>query len=443
MHGIDRQMPRHRARLSRTGGRLSSSSPARYPSSATFESSLVEFIASYAAMWQAASRATPSLGKLIDEPRQRQSEQKASRFLRWLEEWLPRYPKSEAKRATADAQLMDRLDPLMTDCLGFPVKSQGLLLGAGYRGATGQFVRAAKGFAADMDPGDLFQALRNVWVANSIQVFLGRPVKLSPSIFGYSMLYPYTDNYLDDPKRSRDAKAAMGDWLTRRLGHRPSPPRSTREKDVAHLLGLIDQDYPPGQFPEVHASLRAIHRAQVRSLAQQQSSRPLTDLELLEVSLEKGGTSVLADGYLVAGQLEKTEAHFLFGYGALLQLLDDLQDCRSDRAVGHETLFSRALGAGPLDELASRLHHFSRRVLASCRDFGGSRDHGLPALLERSSALSTLFAVAGNQECFSRPYLDQLEACSPFRFSFIEAQGKRRAEKLRQATRAALERIAS
>lgn len=54
------------------------------------------------------------------------------------------------------------------------------------------------------------------------------------------------------------------------------------------------------------------------------SNKPLSELETLTVYLAKGGASVLADGYLVAGKLTKDQEYFLFGYGAYLQLLDDI-----------------------------------------------------------------------------------------------------------------------
>ncbi len=49
---------------------------------------------------------------------------------------------------------------------------------------------------------------------------------LSPAIFAYSMLYPWTDNCLDDPRLAPAAKIAFGDWLALRLtGEEVAPPR--------------------------------------------------------------------------------------------------------------------------------------------------------------------------------------------------------------------------
>jgi hypothetical protein len=46
--------------------------------------------------------------------------------------------------------------------------------------------------------------------------------------------------------------------------------------------------------------------------------------KILPISFFKGGTSVLADAFLVKGNLNIKEMHFAFAYGSFLQLLDDL-----------------------------------------------------------------------------------------------------------------------
>jgi hypothetical protein len=60
----------------------------------------------------------------------------------------------------------------------------------------------------------------------------------------------------------------------------------------------------------------------------------LTEIDVLAIGLEKGGTSILADGYLVGNTLSSAPAAFLFGWGAFLQLADDLQDVRLDGQAG-------------------------------------------------------------------------------------------------------------
>ena len=119
---------------------------------------------------------------------------------------------------------------------------------------TATFLDEALAFNPSFELGDLYQALRNVWIMNSQQLFRGSPIVYSPSIFAYSMLYPYTDNALDDrstgPKREgpvrRASRGSVGgrgpeaDFTSRsgclsphwhdrrRASEGPFPPRSMR-----------------------------------------------------------------------------------------------------------------------------------------------------------------------------------------------------------------------
>jgi len=65
---------------------------------------------------------------------------------------------------------------------------------------TRSFVRQAKAFDSDLAFSDIFQACRNMWIMNGLQLIMGIPMQVTRSIFAYSMLYPYTDNLIDDPR---------------------------------------------------------------------------------------------------------------------------------------------------------------------------------------------------------------------------------------------------
>ena len=75
----------------------------------------------------------------------------------------------------------------------------------------------------------------------------------------------------------------------------------------------------------------------------------------------------MADAYFAAGSLSPDEAQFAFGWGALLQLADDLQDLQQDLRQGILTVFTQAaartpLGT-PLDNLTTRTLSFGQRVM--------------------------------------------------------------------------------
>jgi len=290
--------------------------------------------------------------------------------------------------------------------------------------ATRQFVRQAKAFAPAISDQNLFQALRNLWVTHSVQLFLRAPITLSPTIFAYSMLYPWTDNCLDDLRLERAAKIAFGDWLTLRLSGEIAPTRDVHAEQVGRLVGMIERLYPRAEFPEVYLSLQAIHHAQMRSLDQQDVAWTLDEQALLDLSIAKGGASVLTDACLVRGSLTDDEAEFMFAYGVLLQLMDDLQDLRDDLANRHLTIFTRQTRIGPLDEVTTRLWAFTQKVLWGFSRFASAQPCPLKSLVQDNFRLLLVQTVARNHEFYTPDFVMRVEASSPVRFCYLTGQEK-------------------
>jgi hypothetical protein len=77
-----------------------------------------------------------------------------------------------------------------------------------------RLARWARRFDARLSMDDIFQACRNAWTACGLQPLLGERVGITSSILGYSLLYPYSDNYLDradnQPRRSSASVSDSG-----------------------------------------------------------------------------------------------------------------------------------------------------------------------------------------------------------------------------------------
>ena len=242
------------------------------------------------------------------------------------------------------------------------------------------------------------------------------------------MLYPYTDNPLDGPDIDAATKRTSDERLARRLRGARLEPVDANEHKVSQLVGMIEGQYPRNDFPAVYLGLLAIHRAQCRSLGQHGRQSPY-ETDILGISLAKGGSSVLADGYLVAGALSDAEAKFLFGYGVLLQLLDDLQDVGPDREAGHMTVFSQTAEGWPLDRITTRLLGFMDRILDSgARRFDGPRCQSLWMAIRRNCTHLLLQAVATNRGLFTSELVTAFESHSPLPFASLGTL-RRRAER--------------
>jgi hypothetical protein len=248
------------------------------------------------------------------------------------------------------------------------------------------------------------------------------PVKVTPSIFAYSMLYPYTDNYLDDPSFASETKHSFNLRFQRCLQGETVTPANPHEAVIKELVAMIEQEYDRQRFPQVWDSLLAIHAAQARSLSLVAPSASPYELDVLGITFKKGGTSVLADGYLAAGDLSPQQANFCFSYGCFTQLVDDLEDLEDDRRKGQITIFTQTLPHWRLDAITNRMIHFGRNLTELIIGFDSPSAPMLRELIQRSldPVLLDIAGRAGSH--YSRTYLHSLESHMPFRFSAVQKQ---------------------
>lgn len=345
-----------------------------------------------------------------------------------VEQEARKRPCSAADRAAMQNELMKVFGRFAATALDLPEDAVALITNDFvYLGA--EFSRQARRFDGHLGMEETFQACRNAWTAGGLQALLGVPITITPSILGYSLLYPYSDNYLDSKSVSAGQKSRFSARFRRRLCGETTAPLNDREAAIWASVALIEAQYPRAEFPRVYESLLAIHRAQEQSMVQAREFGDCTPEELLRISFAKGGTSVLADAYLVSGDLEECDAELAFDWGAVLQLGDDLEDVRGDLRHGSSTLFTQAVRARkPLDSLAAQLLNFSEQTALRMNRFA----HGsatLKNLLRVSWRSIVLSGIANSAEFFSPTFLDQVEAQSPFRFDFLRARNKQLARR--------------
>lgn len=292
-----------------------------------------------------------------------------------------------------------------------------------------QLAQFARQQYPELSMGDIIQAARNAWTACGLQPLLGAKIALTPSILGYSLLYPHSDNYLDDVDISVPMKLRFSERFGCRLAGGGLAAADELERAIWELIGLIERQYPRTRFPQVFDSLLAIHQAQERSIGQLHSEFLNGENDYLRLSLAKGGTSVLADACLAKGFLNEAESGFAFAWGVLLQLGDDLQDLQDDVRRGSTTLFAQAAVAGErLDGLATQLFHFSERVGRRLEELPNGTASFKRLLIMSWRSLITR-AIADSHEFFSSGFVEEAERGSPFRFEFLRARSQRLASR--------------
>jgi len=354
----------------------------------------------------------------------RQREKAYDDGLSAIERQVRRAPRGKSGRSAIQEQSIGAFARFSASALDLEPAAVALITGD-FLPVGNEFTRRARHFDAGLSMAEIVQACRNAWTASGLQPLLGESMALSPSILGYSLLYPYSDNYLDGVDVSSQAKLRFSARFRARLRGEEMLPSDDREVAIWALVSLIEEQFPRVVFPQVYEALLAIHQAQEASIAQQRISGPCSDAEILRISCAKGGTSVLANACLARGWVSEQEARFSFQMGTLLQLGDDLQDLREDLERGSSTLFSAAAARGAaLDDLVAQLLSFHERVAVGM-DALPNGSPTLKRLLRTSWRLLILGAVAQAHEHFSPEFLSRMEASSPFRFAFLRDRTKK------------------
>jgi hypothetical protein len=205
-------------------------------------------------------------------------------------------------------------------------------------------------------------------------------------------------------------------WLE---GERPAY-RNDTEKKIFLLVSMIEQQFPRSRFPEVFQSLLAIFNAQIKSLIQQKQKN---GADILDISLEKGGTSVVADGYLLTGTMDSRMEDFCFGYGAFLQFADDIQDVDDDTENRHLTLFSQFAQKDHLDVIANKLFNYMLTIVNL--HLSAPANQRLRELILQNCYFMVLEAIGKNAQFYSDKYIRKIESQFPFSFSFFKTVKKR------------------
>lgn len=282
------------------------------------------------------------------------------------------------------------------------------------------FIKQCKAFDKKISYEDIGQAMRNVWIISLLQKMKDVDISFSMAIFGYSMLYPYTDNYLDDVEISMEEKNEFNHRLHKRLLGENIEGRNDHEKQVFKLVEYIESVFRREEYPKVFKGLLLIYEEQVKSLRQQEGISNPYEKDMLDISIEKGGASVIGDGYLIEGNLTREEEIFTYGYGFLLQLCDDLQDVKVDYENKHMTIMSQLAGKYELDNIVNKLINLTINVLDDATCFKGENVKDVKKLIKDNCILMIIFAIVMNKEYFSKGYIKEVSKYLPFTLSYTE-----------------------
>lgn len=283
---------------------------------------------------------------------------------------------------------------------------------------TEEFMRASREFDENISMEDIVQALRNVWAMGLFQWITFEKVTLTKSLFAYSMLYPYTDNYLDDPNISTEQKKNFNKGVARKLKGYSETTSSKKVRQVFKLIELIEEEFPRETYTELYEVMSAMQEAQERSLTQHGDVK-IDERELLDISVQKGGLSVLLHGYLVKGKVSLEEASFLYSFGVVLQICDDIQDVIEDMNNNHNTIVTKVGYKWNLDYITNNLMNFSYKMFTYIKENDKNKNIWMWNLIETKVLNMIFFAICRNRKLYSKDYVKSICSYFPYRIIYI------------------------
>lgn len=289
--------------------------------------------------------------------------------------------------------------------------------------STSNFIKKARAFNEYMKEEDIGQAMRNVWIVNLLQGVFNEEIYLNDAIFAYSMLYPYTDNYIDNAKININEKAEFNKNLTKKLKGEPISSDKDYYNKIFCLVEMIEKIYDRNKFHQVYESLLEIQEGQILSMKQQHKNIIPYEKNILGISIKKGASSVLVDGNLVRGFLSEKEEDFCLGYGFILQLADDLQDVKEDIKNNHVTIMSQLAKVYPINSIANKLMNFTEEFFENHICLRGK--DVLKELIKNNCLMLILFSIINSSEFFTNDYIDQIEEYVPFSAEYVNSIEKK------------------
>lgn len=274
-----------------------------------------------------------------------------------------------------------------------------------FQSETKRFVRKTRRFDQELSTENIWQALRNYFIYAVIGDLQGQPQDCKEAPFSYSLLYPYTDNYIDDKKHTPQQKQDYNFMISQVLKDMPVEARGKLEEKTHQLLFIVMDSYSGDKRKEIQNLLIWMLEAQKESICQQTGERKLTEEEVLRISVYKGGLSVLIDYFFATEELNKEEISFYLKFGFLLQLADDLQDIKEDQISGSRTLAVLCAEEGRLEEFVNRLLHFIRDVFETFSPVNSN----LKNFMKEHCYSLVMSAAVSNRKYLSKDYMDKIE----------------------------------
>jgi len=280
---------------------------------------------------------------------------------------------------------------------------------------TRHFIQRTRDFDNKLSMENIWQAIRNFFIYAVIVDLQGNEQNCEDPIFSYSLLYPYTDNFIDDNRKRKEEKESYNEMIKRTIcGEAVEAGGECEKKTQKLLMNLLSFD-GFSDIEEIRNALLLILDAQMKSMIQQRNIG-LTYDDTLQVSVYKGALSVYVDYLFASLDRRDEDTDFYLKFGFLLQVIDDLQDICDDLKDESKTLMTYHYTEGSLEAVVNKLLHYTNAI------FQGffPKNSKLKEFMMQNCFTIILITVASNQAYFSRKYLKEIERYLPFQLDYLK-----------------------
>ena len=279
-----------------------------------------------------------------------------------------------------------------------------------------EFIRHERQFSPELSINEIGQAIRNYIVYLMFNELNQMNYGFNTACFGYSMLYPFTDNYIDSKEHSDEEKQRYNQLIQDKIEGKVVHPKSVHEKKTCDLLQAIESKYPREIDRTIYDLLLMMLEAQEGSLLQQNTTKSLAVEERLDISIYKGGISVLIDRFFVEKEITEEDLLFYLEFGFFLQLADDLRDIDEDSNNGNQTIFTFDLRFVQQEKIVNKMLHFLQRIMNSYQ----AENYIFKNFILSNCYQLIYISVFGSKCFFSKEYLDKLEIYLNVTYLFLE-----------------------
>ncbi|NLY98263.1 MAG: hypothetical protein GX082_12720 [Clostridiaceae bacterium] len=288
-----------------------------------------------------------------------------------------------------------------------------------------EFLRRTRMLFPRMSFEEIGQGIRNYMVYAMIRELCDVSMEFSKAAYGYSMLYPVTDNFLDG-SRSVEDKLEYNRFIKDVIEGKGPAPKNFHQQKTKEMLDFIRSEFLPEQNKDLYDLLLMMLDAQNTSLTQQNKQKSLSPDERLNISIYKGGISVLFDRFLVKKKITENDLFSYIGLGFFLQLSDDLQDIQEDGERGHQTIFTFNTDPEYIEGLVNKMLRYIFYVMERLQTV----HEPFKEFLLQNCCNLVYASVLMSKGFFSEAYLKRLESFMPIPAPSVEAYLENRLEEL-------------